>query len=145
VEEARKHTGRRTLLKAGGFVAANGAIGSIQAFVTSVGTKHHARKRALWIRTADRPTLGEKTANCDPNGNIQAVVGSVCDKALGPSEVRGLRGGSTPSSAEHRNRHKANCGQPYACARAVQLIESGRDKRPETCILEAGQHDGMLL
>jgi len=63
VEEERRQTGRRTLLKAGGLVVASGAIGSIWAFVTGVSTKGNARKRAMWIRIVDRPTLSEKTSD----------------------------------------------------------------------------------
>jgi reductive dehalogenase len=50
-------------LKAGGLVAASGALGSIWSFVTGVGTKGSASKHARWIRTVDRPTLSEKTAD----------------------------------------------------------------------------------
>jgi len=63
VDEGRRQTGRRTLLKAGGFVAASGALGSIWACVTGAGFKSNTRKRAMWIRTVDRPTLSEKTAD----------------------------------------------------------------------------------
>lgn len=63
MEEGRRQTGRRTLLKAGGYVAASGALASIWAFVTGVGTRGNARRRSLWIRTVDRPTLSEKTAD----------------------------------------------------------------------------------
>jgi len=62
VEEVRNHFGRRALLKAGGFVAASGALESIWALVTRSGTGGSVRKRAGWIKVVDRPTLGEKTA-----------------------------------------------------------------------------------
>jgi reductive dehalogenase len=63
VEEELNNAGRRTFLKAGGFVAASGALGSIWAFVTGVGTKGSVRKRARWIKVVDRGTLSEKTAD----------------------------------------------------------------------------------
>jgi reductive dehalogenase len=62
VEEGRNHFGRRALLKAGGFVTASGALGSIWALVSRTGTGGAVRKRARWIKVVDRPTLGEKTA-----------------------------------------------------------------------------------
>jgi len=63
VEDRRKQTGRRALLMAGGFVAASGALGSLWGLVTGAGTGGNARKRARWIKTVDRPTLAEKTAD----------------------------------------------------------------------------------
>jgi reductive dehalogenase len=63
VEDRRKQAGRRTLLKAGGFVAASGALGSLWGLVMGAGTSGNARKRARWIKTVDRSTLGEKTAD----------------------------------------------------------------------------------
>jgi reductive dehalogenase len=62
VEDKRKQAGRRTLLKAGGFVAAGGALGSIGALMTDAVAGSHGRKRARWIKVVDRPTLGEKAA-----------------------------------------------------------------------------------
>jgi reductive dehalogenase len=62
VEDKRKQAGRRTLLKAGGFVAAGGALGSIGALMTDEVAGSHGRKRARWIKVVDRPTLGEKAA-----------------------------------------------------------------------------------
>jgi reductive dehalogenase len=63
VEETRKQKGRRAFLKAGGFVAATGALGSIGAFVFGAGEgarrSGDVRKRARWIKTVSRPTLGE--------------------------------------------------------------------------------------
>ena len=67
MEETRKQTGRRAFLKAGGFVAATSALGSIGAFVvgTDEGTSRSGdvRKRAQWVKTVGRPTLGETNAD----------------------------------------------------------------------------------
>ena len=63
MEDRRKQTGRRALLKAGGLVAVSGALGSLGALVTGTGTGDHVRKRARWVKVVDRPTLGEKTAD----------------------------------------------------------------------------------
>ncbi len=63
MEETRKQTGRRAFLKAGGFFATTGVLASLGAFVTGAGTGRHARKRALWIKTVDRPTLGETNSS----------------------------------------------------------------------------------
>jgi hypothetical protein len=63
VEERCKQAGRRTLLKAGGFVAASGALGSIWAMVTGVATGRNPQKRARWIKVVDRPTLSETSAD----------------------------------------------------------------------------------
>jgi len=63
VEESRTQKGRRAFLKAGGFVAASGVIGSVFTFVAKVGAKGNARRRALWIKTVDHPTLGERTVD----------------------------------------------------------------------------------
>ncbi len=62
MEETRKQTGRRAFLKASGFVAASGALGSFWAFMTGVGAKSNTR-RAIWIKTVNHPTLGEKNAD----------------------------------------------------------------------------------
>ncbi len=64
MEEARKQTGRRAFLKAGGLglVAGGGFLGSIWGLVTGGGTERRTRKRARWIRVVDRPTVGERTA-----------------------------------------------------------------------------------
>jgi len=62
VEERLKQAGRRTLLKAGGFVAAGGALGAMWALVTGAGMGGIKRRRARWIRVVDRPTLGETNA-----------------------------------------------------------------------------------
>jgi hypothetical protein len=59
VEETRKQAGRRAFLKAGGFVAASGALGSAWAFMTSVGAKGNTRGRAMWIEVVHHPTLEE--------------------------------------------------------------------------------------
>jgi reductive dehalogenase len=54
-------------LKAGGFVAANGALGSLWAYVTGSGadssTSGSARKRPRWIKVVGKPTLGETNAD----------------------------------------------------------------------------------
>ena len=65
MEERRKQIGRRTLLKASGFVAASGALGSLWALVAGTGTdtSGNLRKRPRWIKVVDRPTLGETTAD----------------------------------------------------------------------------------
>jgi len=63
VEERRKQNGRRTFLKAGGILAASGALGSIWALVAGGTLGRSTRKRPRWIRVADRPTLGEKTVD----------------------------------------------------------------------------------
>ena len=63
MEELRKPIGRRSLLKAGGFVAATGTLGWLGALVTGVGTGSNQRKRARWIKTVVRPTLGETNAD----------------------------------------------------------------------------------
>ncbi len=63
MKELRNPIGRRGLLKATGFVAACGALGSLGALVTGAGTGSNVRKRARWIKVVDRPTLGEKTAD----------------------------------------------------------------------------------
>ena len=63
MEELRKPIGRRSLLKAGGFVAATGALGWLGALVTGVGTGSNQRKRARWVKTVVRPTLGETNAD----------------------------------------------------------------------------------
>jgi reductive dehalogenase len=63
MEGIRKQIGRRTLLKASGFVAASGALGSLWALVAGGGSSASARKRARWIRVVSRPTLGETTAD----------------------------------------------------------------------------------
>jgi len=63
VEELRKPIGRRSLLKAGGFVAASGALGSVWALLmgtsTGASTSGNVRRRARWIKAVGRPTLGE--------------------------------------------------------------------------------------
>lgn len=63
MEEGRKQAGRRTLLKAGGVVAASGVLGSIWAMVTGAGTGRNQQKHTRWIRVVDRPTLGETNAD----------------------------------------------------------------------------------
>ena len=63
MEERRKQTGRRAFLKAGGLIAASGALGSIWALVTRAGSVGNVRKRARWIKVVDLPTLAEKTAD----------------------------------------------------------------------------------
>ena len=63
MEELRKPIGRRSLLKAGGFVAATGTLGWLGALVTGVGTGSNQRKRARWVKTVVRPTLGETNAD----------------------------------------------------------------------------------
>jgi len=67
VKELRKPIGRRSLLKAGGFVAANGALGAIWALVTGTGagasTSGNLRKRPRWIKVVRQPTLGETNAD----------------------------------------------------------------------------------
>jgi reductive dehalogenase len=63
VEDRRKQVGRRTFLKAGGFVAASGALGSLAAIMTEAGTGSNHLKRARWIKVVDRPTLGETNAD----------------------------------------------------------------------------------
>jgi reductive dehalogenase len=63
LEDRRKQAGRRTFLKAGGFVAASGALGSLGALVPGVSTGSNQRKRARWIKVVDRPTLGETNAD----------------------------------------------------------------------------------
>ena len=63
MEETRKQTGRRAFLKAGGLVAASGALGAIGAITTGVGTGSRARKRARWIKNVGRPTLSETNAD----------------------------------------------------------------------------------
>jgi hypothetical protein len=67
VEDLRKPIGRRSLLKAGGFVAASGALGSVWGFVTGTGagasTSGNTRKRARWIKVVGRPTLCETDKN----------------------------------------------------------------------------------
>jgi reductive dehalogenase len=67
VKELRKPIGRRSLLKAGGFVAANGALGAVWALVTGTGadasTSGNLRKRPRWIKAVGRPTLGETNAD----------------------------------------------------------------------------------
>jgi len=63
VEDRRKQSGRRAFLKAGGFVAASGALGSLGALVIGADTGGSQRKRSRWIKTVDRPTLGETTAD----------------------------------------------------------------------------------
>jgi len=63
VEDRRKQAGRRAFLKAGGFVAAGGALGSLGALAIGTGVGENQRKRARWIKTVDRPTLSEKTAD----------------------------------------------------------------------------------
>jgi reductive dehalogenase len=67
VEGTRKQTGRRAFLKAGGIVAATGALGSMGAFVTGTGEdasrSGNERKRARWIKAVSRPTLGETNAD----------------------------------------------------------------------------------
>jgi reductive dehalogenase len=54
-------------LKAGGFVAASGALGSIWALVTGTGAGASASgtglKRPRWIKAVSRPTLGETNAD----------------------------------------------------------------------------------
>ena len=67
MEELCKPIGRRSLLKAGGFVAASGALGAVWALVTGTGggasTSGSVRRRARWIKTVVRPTLGETNAD----------------------------------------------------------------------------------
>jgi reductive dehalogenase len=63
VEDRRKQAGRRAFLKAGGFVAAGGALGSLGALAIGTGVGENQRERARWIKTVDRPTLSEKTAD----------------------------------------------------------------------------------
>ena len=67
MEELRKPIGRRSLLKAGGFVAASGALGSVWKFVMGTGvdasTSGNIRRRARWIKVVGKPTLGETTAD----------------------------------------------------------------------------------
>ena len=67
MKELRKPIGRRSLLKAGGFVAANGALGAVWALVTGTGagasTSSNLRKRPRWIKVVRQPTLGETNAD----------------------------------------------------------------------------------
>jgi len=67
VEELCKPIGRRSLLKAGGFVAASGALGSVWKFVMRTGvdasTSGNIRRRARWIKVVGKPTLGETNAD----------------------------------------------------------------------------------
>jgi epoxyqueuosine reductase len=63
VKERRKQTGRRAFLKAGGFVAASSAMGSLGAMVIGADVGGNQGKRAGWIKTVDRPTLYEKAAD----------------------------------------------------------------------------------
>jgi reductive dehalogenase len=62
-KDSSKKVGRRRFLKAGGVLAAVGALGSIVALVTGSERSGKVRKRARWIRVVDRPTLGETTAD----------------------------------------------------------------------------------
>lgn len=63
MKELCKPLGRRSLLKAGGFVAANGVLGAAWAFVTGTGaaasTSGSVSRRPRWIKAVGRPTLGE--------------------------------------------------------------------------------------
>ena len=67
MEELCKPIGRRSLLKAGGFVAASGALGSVWKFVMRTGvdasTSGNIRRRARWIKVVGKPTLGETNAD----------------------------------------------------------------------------------
>jgi reductive dehalogenase len=63
VEELRKPIGRRSLLKAGGFVVATGALGWLGTLGTGVGTGSNQRKRGRWVKAVGRPTLGETNAS----------------------------------------------------------------------------------
>jgi reductive dehalogenase len=49
-------------LKAGGFVAVGGALGSLGALVTGIGTRRNQQKRARWIKVVDQSTLCETNA-----------------------------------------------------------------------------------
>jgi reductive dehalogenase len=61
VESERKQTGRRALLTAAGLIAAGGVSASV---VTLTGNSSGSRRnRAWWVKTVDRPTLAEKTAD----------------------------------------------------------------------------------
>jgi len=60
VEERRREIRRHTLLKAGGFVTASGVFGRL---VRGMGVRRNPRKRALWIRVVDQPTLSETNAD----------------------------------------------------------------------------------
>ena len=55
-----KRTGRRALLAAAGLIAAGGVPAAIRELKD--GARGGPRKRAWWVKTVDRPTLGEKTA-----------------------------------------------------------------------------------
>jgi reductive dehalogenase len=60
----QNRTGRRAFLKAGGLVAAAGALTSMCVPTPGGGATHvHAHKRAWWIKSVNRPTLGETTPN----------------------------------------------------------------------------------
>ena len=54
-------------MKAGGFVAASGALGSVWKFVMRTGvdasTSGNIRRRARWIKVVGKPTLGETNAD----------------------------------------------------------------------------------
>ena len=67
MEELCKPIGRRSLLKAGGFVAASGALGSVWKFVMRTGvdasTSGNIRRRARWIKVVGKPTLGDTNAD----------------------------------------------------------------------------------
>ena len=61
VEIERKKTGRRALLTAAGLIAAGGFSASVAALKgNSSGSR---RMRAWWVKTVNRPTLAEKTAD----------------------------------------------------------------------------------
>lgn len=63
MDEKRKQAGRRAFLKAGGFLAASSAVGSMWAFLAGGRTKIRAPKRTKWIRTVTQPTLGRRSAD----------------------------------------------------------------------------------
>lgn len=63
VEDTRKQIGRRAFLMAGGLAAASGAAGSVWAFMRGNGAKRRTRRRALWIKNVNRPTLGDRGAD----------------------------------------------------------------------------------
>ena len=55
----RKQTGRRALLTAAGLIAAGGVPAAVA--VLEEKSSGSRRKRAWWVKTVERPTLGEKT------------------------------------------------------------------------------------
>jgi epoxyqueuosine reductase len=61
VETERKQTNRRALLKAAGLIATGGVSTALGTPEKEAGVGE--RERAWWVKTMNRPTLGEKTAD----------------------------------------------------------------------------------